>query len=85
MALTVATARSPQAITALLAGVDLRLPVIGLNGALISDPQTGAHLAIRTLATSPARIAIAMLEAQPPARSSRAGTGKRTEFTTASE
>jgi Cof subfamily protein (haloacid dehalogenase superfamily) len=61
-AVTVATARSPQAITALLAGVNLRLPVIGLNGALISDLQTGGHLVIRALDATPARTAIAMLE-----------------------
>jgi len=60
---TVASGRSLQAMRALLSGVGLRLPVIGLNGALISDLRSGRHLLIRALESSSARPAVAMLAA----------------------
>ena len=44
-----------------MSGVTLGLPVIGLNGALISDLRSGQHLLIRPLGSSPARASIAML------------------------
>lgn len=47
---TFATARSLPAVLALMAGVPLRLPVVELNGAFISDPLTGRHLSHRLLA-----------------------------------
>lgn len=58
---TVASGRSLQAMRALMSGVTLGLPVIGLNGALISDLRSGQHLLIRPLGSSPARASIAML------------------------
>jgi 5-amino-6-(5-phospho-D-ribitylamino)uracil phosphatase len=61
--LTVASGRSLQAIRALLDGVELRLPVIGLNGALISELDTGRHLLIRALGPAPARASVALLAA----------------------
>lgn len=60
---TVASGRSLQAMRALLAGVDLRLPVIGLNGALISELNTGQHLLIRALSPTPAQASMAILAA----------------------
>jgi Cof subfamily protein (haloacid dehalogenase superfamily) len=43
--LTVASARGTAGMRALLAGVRLQLPVIELNGAFISEMQSGRHLA----------------------------------------
>ena len=43
--LTVASARGTAGMRALLAGVRLQLPVIELNGAFISELQSGRHLA----------------------------------------
>jgi 5-amino-6-(5-phospho-D-ribitylamino)uracil phosphatase len=42
--LTLASARGTAGMRSLLAGVRLQLPVIELNGAFISDMQTGRHL-----------------------------------------
>ncbi|GLV77144.1 HAD hydrolase family protein [Streptomyces hygroscopicus] len=47
--LTIASARSVVAMRSLLAGVRLRLPVIELNGAFLSDLSSGRHLAQWTL------------------------------------
>jgi hypothetical protein len=58
---TIASGRSLQAMRALLNGVELGLPVIGLNGAVISDLRSGRHLHIRALGPSPARASVAML------------------------
>jgi hydroxymethylpyrimidine pyrophosphatase-like HAD family hydrolase len=43
--LTVASARGTAGMRALLEGVPLRLPVIELNGAFVSELQSGRHLA----------------------------------------
>ena len=46
---TVATARSPGPVVKLLHDLDLRLPIIGMNGAAVADPATGALLHRATL------------------------------------
>lgn len=64
LAFTVATARSAPAIRALLAGVRLTLPVIELNGAFISDLNSGHHVRQRMLAAEVADAAVqALLQA----------------------
>jgi Cof subfamily protein (haloacid dehalogenase superfamily) len=61
---TVATSRSAPAIRELLAGVRLTLPVIELNGAFISDLNSGHHVRRRMLADEVADAAVqALLEA----------------------
>lgn len=61
LAFTVATARSTPAIRALLAGVRLTLPVIELNGAFISDLNSGHHVQQRMLAVEVAAAAVRAL------------------------
>jgi Cof subfamily protein (haloacid dehalogenase superfamily) len=61
--LTVASGRSVQAMRALLRGVEFELPVIGLNGALISDFHSGDHLLIRALDPATAQFSLATLAA----------------------
>jgi len=64
LAFTVATARSTPAIRALLAGVRLELPIIELNGAFISDLNSGHHVQRRMLGVDVADAAVrALLEA----------------------
>lgn len=64
LASTVATSRSAPAIRALLAGLRLRLPIIELNGAFISDLNSGHHVQERTLDPEVADAAVrALLEA----------------------
>lgn len=46
---TVASARSVVSMQALLAGLPLRLPVIELNGAMVSDLATGHHRVIHAV------------------------------------
>lgn len=58
--LTVASSRGTQAMRALLAGVHLQLPVMELNGAFISDIESGRHLVSNVLA---APVALAAVEA----------------------
>lgn len=79
---TVASGRSLQAVRALLDGVELELPVIGLNGALISDLRSGKHLVVRALGSSPARAALRMLSAYgaSPVITSWDGTCDRVSF-----
>jgi Cof subfamily protein (haloacid dehalogenase superfamily) len=60
---TVASGRSLQAVRALLDGALLRLPVIGLNGALISELDTGRHLLIQAVDPTPAQVSVAILAA----------------------
>ena len=47
--LTIASARGTGGMRSLLAGVRLRLPVIELNGAFVSELQSGRHLASSVL------------------------------------
>ena len=64
LAFTVATSRSAPAIRALLAGVRLTLPVVELNGAFISDLNSGHHIRRCMLAVEVADAAVrALLEA----------------------
>lgn len=58
--LTAASSRGTPAIRALLAGVELRLPVIEFNGAFVSELQSGRHLVCNVL---PPPIASAAVEA----------------------
>ena len=56
--LTVASARGTAGIRALLDGVRLRLPVIELNGAFVSDMRSGRHLASNVLSVQDACAAL---------------------------
>ena len=47
---TVASARSSTAIRPILHGISLKLPVIEINGAFITDMETGRHLVINDIA-----------------------------------
>lgn len=60
VAITVASSRATPAMRELLAGVDLRLPVIEFNGAFISELDSGRHLASNAL---PSAVACAAVEA----------------------
>jgi Cof subfamily protein (haloacid dehalogenase superfamily) len=51
---TVATARSPQSIAHILEGVPLRLPVVALHGAILSDLATRRHVRIREVSRNAA-------------------------------
>ena len=46
---TVASARSVHSILQVLDGVPLTLPIVELNGAFLTDPATGGHLAVNAL------------------------------------
>ncbi len=48
---SIATARSVSSIRQLLRGLDLELPVVNLNGALVSDLHSGHHHAVHALAS----------------------------------
>ncbi len=48
---TVATARTVSEIRPVLGKLPLRLPVIAVNGAFLSDYQTGKHLAVNNLSS----------------------------------
>jgi 5-amino-6-(5-phospho-D-ribitylamino)uracil phosphatase len=56
--LTVASARGAPAMRALLAGVPFELPVIELNGAFVSEWESGHHLVSNTLAPTEACTAV---------------------------
>ena len=49
VAFSVASARSVTSMRVVLAGLQLRLPVIEFNGAFISDLQSGRHLVVNAL------------------------------------
>ena len=51
---TVATSRALPSIQAILRGIPLSLPVVELNGALLSDLRTGEPLRVRSLPTETA-------------------------------
>lgn len=61
--LTVASARSIVSMQQMLAGLELRLPVIGFNGAFLSDLKTGAHLHVNSMPREIAESIIACLPA----------------------
>lgn len=48
---SIATARSVTSIRQLLYDLDLQLPVVNLNGALVSDLQSGHHHAVHALSS----------------------------------
>jgi 5-amino-6-(5-phospho-D-ribitylamino)uracil phosphatase len=56
--LTVASSRATPAMRALLGGVDLNLPVIELNGAFVSELESGRHLVSNILSKSAACAAV---------------------------
>ena len=60
---TIASARSTSSIQTKLRGIDLRLPVIELNGAFVSDPVTGRHLDAAPLEAAGAVAAVHALAA----------------------
>ncbi len=57
---TVASARSVVSMQAILDGLPLRLPVIEFNGAFISEPHTGRHLATWAMEGAVAERVVAM-------------------------
>jgi 5-amino-6-(5-phospho-D-ribitylamino)uracil phosphatase len=59
--LTFASARGTAGMRSLLAGVQLRLPVIELNGAFISEMQSGRHLASSVLSRHDACAALKVI------------------------
>ena len=59
---TVATARSVVSISQLLPDLRLELPVINLNGALVSDLKSGHHLAVQALPTDVAAQVLTRIE-----------------------
>lgn len=61
--LTVASARGVPGIRALLAGVGIRLPVIELNGAFVSELESGRHLVSTFLPQADACIAVETIQA----------------------
>lgn len=80
--LTIATARGVPSIRTLLAGVELPLPVVELNGAYISDPSTGHHLVHHTLDTETAVAVVDALVAEgiEPTLTSWDGTADHVDF-----
>jgi Cof subfamily protein (haloacid dehalogenase superfamily) len=59
--LTVASARGTPGMRSLLCGVNLRLPVIELNGAFVSEIDSGRHLVSNVLARAGACSAVEVL------------------------
>jgi 5-amino-6-(5-phospho-D-ribitylamino)uracil phosphatase len=59
--LTLASARGTAGMRALLDGVRLRLPVIELNGAFVSDMHSGWHIASNILSASDACAALEVI------------------------
>ena len=62
MSFTVASARGCSLIRSALGGLRLRLPVIGQNGAFVSDLSSGRHLAIQAIEPAVARDLWSLLE-----------------------
>jgi HAD superfamily hydrolase (TIGR01484 family) len=79
VALTVATARSLPAITALLAGVEFPLPVIELGGSYLSDAATGRHVSRHSLdrATAAKLVAAVLAAGLEPALTTWDGRADR--------
>ena len=63
---TVATARSVASIRHLLAGLDLRLPVVNLNGALLSDVSSGSHQYVQAIPPEIAAVVYEQTRAMGP-------------------
>jgi len=62
MEFTVASARSVSSIQNVLAGIDLTLPVIEFNGAMVSDFHTGEHLFINSINSSVVEDVLSLVE-----------------------
>ena len=60
--LTFATARSSQAIRAVLPGIRLAIPAVTLGGSLLTDISTGEHLSVQSLTPEAATSALAWFE-----------------------
>ncbi len=80
--LTFASARGTAGMRQLLAGIRLQLPVIELNGAFISELQTGRHLASWVLSAQDACAAVGLILSTgvDPVISSWDGRGDRVHF-----
>ena len=63
---TVATARSVASIRHLLAGLDLHLPVVNLNGALLSDVSSGRHQYVQAIPPEIAAVVYEQTRAMGP-------------------
>lgn len=61
MGLTVASARGTPGMRSLLSGVEIRLPVIELNGAFVSELESGRHLVSSLLSDSEACSAVEVI------------------------
>jgi Cof subfamily protein (haloacid dehalogenase superfamily) len=61
--LTIASSRRTVSMRALLAGVELRLPVIELNGAFVSELESGHHLTSNLLPPSSASATVEAIAA----------------------
>lgn len=82
VALTIATARGVPSIRALLADVELPLPVVELGGAYVSDAVTGEHFVHHTLDTD---VTVALVDALAeaaiePTLTSWDGTADRVDY-----
>jgi Cof subfamily protein (haloacid dehalogenase superfamily) len=60
---TVATARSPYTALPLLSELDLRLPVVFMNGVFVYDPVSGTNLATNLMTEPVARQTVVTLQA----------------------
>jgi hydroxymethylpyrimidine pyrophosphatase-like HAD family hydrolase len=80
--LTVASSRATPAMRALLAGVNLELPVIEFNGAFVSELESGRHLASNVLSKSAACTAVEVILASgaDPVVSAWDGSRDRVHF-----
>lgn len=80
--LTLASSRRTVSMRALLAGVDLRLPVIELNGAFVSELESGRHLTSNLLPAPVAAIAVEAILAtgSDPVLTTWDGVGDRVYF-----
>ncbi len=61
VSLTVASARGTPGMRSLLSGVEIRLPVIELNGAFVSELDSGVHLASSVLSRAEAGAAVEVI------------------------
>lgn len=80
--LTVASARSLVSMQQMLCGLKLRLPVIGFNGAFVSDFASGEHLLVNSMERDIAEAIIASLSGYDcaPYVSTFTGTAERVYY-----
>ncbi|MEO0868976.1 MAG: HAD family hydrolase, partial [Cyanobacteria bacterium J06642_11] len=60
----VATSRSVSSVGPIFQGVSLRFPVIELNGAYVTDLQTGKHLIVNNIASDLAANLLQLIQAE---------------------